>query len=114
MELAVRHIKGKGRGVVALRDFGLGELVEVCPIIAFFRPRNLPKELESFPYGWEGGWLAIPGGHGCLYNHSYHPNTEIENDHEQRTVVFTATKPIKRGDEVTFNYNVPLDFEVVE
>ena len=44
-------------------------------------------------------------GFGSLYNHSYEPNAKYVRRVSKRVVEFVAIKDIKKGQEITVNYN---------
>ncbi|PJE76536.1 hypothetical protein COV05_04170 [Candidatus Uhrbacteria bacterium CG10_big_fil_rev_8_21_14_0_10_48_16] len=40
-----------------------------------------------------------------LYNHSYEPNAKYDKDFVNNRIVFTSVKTVKKGEEITVNYN---------
>jgi SET domain-containing protein len=64
--------------------------------------------------------VASSRGHGEFFNHSYTPNARYKHDYDHKTIVFSTIKDIKKGDEITVNYNCqpidqsPLWFTVTE
>ena len=107
--LKVRKTKNKGRGVFATKRFKKGEIIEVCPVIIF-----TPKEykflektvLDKYMFAWKTKRDAcIPLGYGLVYNHSYSPNAIYGWEHKKKIIFLKALKIIKRGEEVTINYN---------
>jgi len=48
-------------------------------------------------------WI-IPAGNALTYNHSFEENCKSYHDTENRLLVFQATKDIKQGEEVLWNY----------
>ncbi len=122
--LAVVHFPGKGRGVVALRSFAEGELLERAPVIAV-PAREVPSlsatTLSRYYYEWgpQDDCAAIPLGFGALYNHSFEPNTRYEFCEDERVIQYLALRAIDAGEELTINYNnlgdfadSPLSFDV--
>lgn len=109
-EVEVRNItKNKGRGVFALKNFKKGEIVETCPII-----RMTPAErkhcantiLDCYMYPWRSTRSAsLVLGYGSIYNHSFAPNADWKQNFKTRTMVYRAIRAIKKGEEVTVNYN---------
>lgn len=122
--IAVKDVKGKGRGVFALRDFKKGEMIEICPVLVIPGRHSeliLSTKLDHYAFDWDGDDdLALLLGYGMIYNHSYSPNAKILHDIGKRHSEITAIKPVKKGEEILVNYNgtpkdkSPLWFDVVE
>ncbi|MES2355907.1 MAG: SET domain-containing protein-lysine N-methyltransferase [Pseudomonadota bacterium] len=102
----------KGRGVFALRDFFVGEVVEECPVILFNLPFSaLPEALKKSVFSW--GVLvsamkdsfALALGFGSLYNHDNPATMRYDADSNNLTLKFIAVRKIKAGEELTINYN---------
>lgn len=119
-KLVVKAVPGKGRGVFATEDIAAGEVFEVCPAIPISREdyRHIaPTVLDQYLFQWREGDaepypLALVLGYGSLYNHSSKPNAEIEQIFDRNVVVFTAKTPIRAGEEICFDYECPIWFEV--
>ncbi len=101
--------KTKGRGVFALKNFKQGEIIEKCPVI-----NVTPKErkhcektiLAYYIYPWrstQSGSIVL--GYGSIYNHSFSPNADWKQNFKEENMVYRAIKPIKKGEEITVNYN---------
>ena len=114
-----------GRGVFAERDYEAGEVIESSPVIVIPASdwEHLEKtELFNYCYAWGErlDQMAIALGYGSLYNHSYAPNARYLRRCDDRLIDFVALRPIRRGEEVTINYNGaancrdPLWFPVAE
>lgn len=101
--------KGKDRGVFALKNFKSGEIVESCPVIWLTpkeRKRCKGTILEHYIYPWRStrsGSMVL--GYGSIYNHSFKPNADWKQNFTLGTMVYRAIRPIKRGEEITVNYN---------
>lgn len=95
-----------GRGVFALRDIKSGEIIEVAPILVleftdFIDTRwNLLFEY----YFWMDEYVALALGFASLYNHSTDANCQYKLNTEDKTIIFTAIKDIKKDEEILFNY----------
>lgn len=121
--VCVKRVKGKGRGVFALRDIAKGTLIECVPVVLM--------PLVHIKGGIDNSWLskcafvwrtkehvALPLGYGPIYNHSYSPNADYfwGSGLEMR---YEAIRDIKEGDEICINYNgdpkdrTDVGFEVV-
>ena len=123
-KLKVVVIAGKGRGVVAGRDLGAGELIEIAPVIvvaAAGKEILAATVIDQYGYDWfpDGTGLAIALGYGSLYNHSFAPNAVYKKDFDGSNLEYTALIDIKAGTEILVNYNgdpadqTPLWFDVV-
>jgi SET domain-containing protein len=105
--------KGHSRGVFAKVDIRKGEVIEVCPVIAI--PKKETKLIDkTFLNNYYFLWgrvnqPAIALGYGSLYNHSYDPNAEHDENIKKMTLTFTARRNIKKGEEITHNYNGEAD-----
>jgi SET domain-containing protein len=122
--IAIATFPGKGRGVVAQRQFRAGETIERPPVIVIPREQvALIREtkLASYYYEWgdDDDQGAIALGYGSLYNHSYEPNARFEFHEDQDCLEFIALRDIERGEEITINYNNleesasdPVNFDV--
>ncbi len=111
--IEIRKTSKKGRGVFAAKSFKKGELVETCPVIGLSTKerKHLEKtQLGHYIYPWKstrGASLVL--GFGSLYNHSFSPNADWKQNFKTQSMVFRAIKPIKKGKEITVNYNSEPD-----
>lgn len=121
----IRRVPSKDRAIFATRNFEAGEIIEDCPVI------NLtPKErkhcektiLAYYIYPWRStrsGSVVL--GYGSLINHSFTPNTDWKQNFKTQKMTYRALRQIKKGEEITVNYNgepddlTPIDwFEVLK
>ncbi|MEZ4669909.1 MAG: SET domain-containing protein [Anaerolineae bacterium] len=96
------------RGLLATRDIAAGELVERCPMVLIPVTQEDALEatvLANYYFLWTDEDYAMALGYGSLMNHSYNANMVFERDFENSTMIFRAAKAIKRGEELTINYN---------
>lgn len=105
----VKDTDHKGRGVFAVKTFKEGEIIETCPVI-YISPKertHLEKTiLAYYIYPWTSTRCGIMVlGYGSIYNHSFTPNATWTQDFKEKTMVYRATKTIKRGEEILVNYN---------
>jgi uncharacterized protein len=122
--IIVRRVARKGRGVFAAHDFKVGEVIENCPVLIFTpkERKHLEKTLLNYYiYPWKstrGASLIL--GFGSIYNHSYFPNADWKQNFKTQSMVYRAISPIKKGEEITVNYNgepdeqTPIDWFEVE
>lgn len=119
----LKTTRKKGRGVFAVRDFRTGEIVETCPVIPLSPKERKHCEktiLNYYIYPWKSlKSAAVVLGNGSIYNHSFTPNTDWKQNFKTNSMIYKAIKPIKKGEEITVNYNgepdddTPIDwFEV--
>ncbi|MGH9282512.1 MAG: SET domain-containing protein-lysine N-methyltransferase [Acidimicrobiales bacterium] len=117
------RVPGKGRGVLAGRDFAEGEVVDAAHVVvvpAREWPMLKQTAMRRFCFVWDddAGSVAVALGRASLFNHSYSPNVESEKRVKDRLIVFSALRDIEAGEELTLNYNGdvhcldPVGFEV--
>ena len=107
--IEVRRTKNKGRGVFALKNFKKGEIIENCPVININSKERKKCEgtiLAYYIYPWRStrsGSIVL--GFGSIYNHSFDPNADWKQNFKTEKMVYRAIRPIKKGEEITVNYN---------
>src|SRR5512146_1089825 len=122
-KVAIKRFPKKGRGVFALKNFKVGEIIENAPVLTFSpkERKHLEKTLLNYyVYPWRSTRsAALALGYGSIYNHSYNPNADWKQNFKTMSMVYRAVRPIKKGEEITVNYNgepddkTPIDwFEV--
>ncbi len=122
--IEVRRTTKKGRGVFASKDFRQGEIIEKCPIINITPEERKHCEktvLNYYIYPWRStrsGSVVL--GNGSIYNHSFNPNADWKQNFKEENMIYRALENIKKGDEITVNYNgepddpTPIDWFEVE
>jgi uncharacterized protein len=110
--IAQSLINKAGRGVFAAQDIEEQEIIESCPVIEMSLEdshRLKETQLKNYYFMWGPGEekerVAICLGFGSMYNHSYKPNATYSKKLADHVIEFVAIKPIKKGEEVTVNYN---------
>lgn len=122
-KVAIKRFPRKGRGVFALKNFKKGEVIENAPVLTFnIKGRKYLEKtlLNYYIYPWRSvRGAALVLGYGSIYNHSFNPNADWKQNFKTMSMVYRAVRPIKKGDEITVNYNgepddsTPIDwFEV--
>lgn len=108
--LLITHSDIHGRGVFTTKDIGIGEIIEICPVIVM--PVNQVALIHAtklhdyyFLWGENEKKCAIVLGYGSIYNHSYDPNAEYYPNYEEGTLSVFCFKDIEAGEEITVNYN---------
>lgn len=102
-----------GRGVFAKQTIKKNELIERCPVIVFKgkEVQEMKKTtLKNYYFIWHkpkkiATKIALCLGFGSLYNHSYNPNATYKKELVRNYVDFKSIKEIKKGEEITINYN---------
>lgn len=105
----VRRVPGKGLGIFATINIKPGEVVESCPIIVLNSKerKDANKTILAYyiyPYRSERTG-AVVLGYGSLINHSYSANCNWDLDFQSNKMVFKAVLPVRKGEEITVNYN---------
>ena|ERR1700690_2072589 len=111
------------RGILAARDIKKGEIIERCPLILYptYMDGSLEKTvLSKFYFEWTKKYSCIALGYGSLINHSFTPNAKYKHDYKRKVLVFHAIADIKKGEEISVNYNwdpndhTPIDRYLVD
>lgn len=107
--LAIAPSKG-GRGVFTTKNIPAGTVVEISPVIVFTNKERLAIEkTKLFDYIFEWGVTRKKGclalGYVSLYNHEYTSNCDYEMDFDNNLMTIRTVKPIKKGEELSINYN---------
>ena len=91
-----------GRGVFANRNFAVGEVIEVCPLVEDKRS-NISGRLADYLFDSSNkGQSYLPFGYCAVVNHSFKPNAvwKIEDDR----MIMLCIKEIKAGEEIFHSY----------
>jgi uncharacterized protein len=115
-----RVIPDKGRGVVALRDCAAGTELERSPVIPVPETDLLVREngltvFDQYLLYWSDDparTVAMGCGLLMIYNHSRTPNVEFHTGPEPDTMSVFALRDIAAGEELLYDYDVPLWFVV--
>ena len=100
-----------GRGAFAGRSYAAGEVVETAPVILLDFPiKELSLPVQRVVFNWaklcdapENYALVL--GLGSIYNHADQPNLRYSADPDNQTMVYTAVREIKKGEQLTVSYN---------
>jgi uncharacterized protein len=113
IEIRKSRIKNAGRGVFALSDIKMGELIEICPII-IFSDKDFPHlektALLGYVFEYTGKSTMLALGYGSLYNHHNVPNAKYElveqesMKEQDNELHISALKPIGKNEEIYINY----------
>jgi SET domain len=106
--LIVRNVPGKGRCVFAARDIAKGALVLADPIILVPGDESDHTDLTvvgRYVFQWnDEDDLAVVLGLGSLINHGLPENVALVSNYAEMTMEFYATRDIKAGDELVYDY----------
>jgi len=108
MDLYLLQHEIKGRCVYAKRDFEVGELLEICPVIVIPHRELVYLDktvLYDYYFIWNENDAAIALGYGSLYNHSTCPNARYETYYDDGYIHFIAAQYIAAHTEILVNYN---------
>ena len=108
--LYVGDTTGKGRGVFTHERIPANTVIEIAPVIVMELSdrEHLDKTLLHdyiFEWGKEKDKCCMALGLIPIYNHSYKSNCEYFMDFEDDTILVKTVKSIKKGEELTINYN---------
>jgi SET domain-containing protein len=109
----VQESPGKGRGVFAAQDISAGTVVSVAHSIPFPTDalEGTPIEHHAFDYEQDNQDCIVLGVQQ-LMNHADAPNCRCEWEvvDGQRVHKVCTVRDVKAGEELTFDYEVPLWF----
>ena len=95
-----------GRGAFATKDIKKGEVVEACPIIIEKRS-NVPyhSTIDNYVFSTKNkDELAVAFGYCSMFNHRNDPSVTWKMDEDNKKLVLTALKDIKKGEELFVSY----------
>jgi SET domain-containing protein len=108
--LYIDKSNGKGRGVFTREKIAADVIIEKSPVIVMGAEDRilLDKTLLHnyiFEWGINKDQCCMALGFVPVYNHSYKSNCEYFMDYEEETIQIKTICPVKRGEELTINYN---------
>jgi len=118
LKVSVVRIPGKGRGVIATQAVAAGDTVERSPVLPLALADSECPGLNDYGMAWEENHdNPTPGRESCIglgylsiYNHSDTPNARLEHHYDTDEISVIALRDIVAGEEVTYDYVVPLWF----
>ena len=113
IEVKPAHGK-KGKGAFAKKDIPKGKIIEISHVILIpnLEYENIKKTvLDNYTFIWddpknEGAFHMAFALTICQFmNHSYDPNVIYQFVYRNETIEFMTLRNIKKGEELTINYN---------
>jgi SET domain-containing protein len=105
----------KGRCVIAKKTFRKNETIAVDPVIVLTLKETGKTALNNYTLWWKGrNKVALGLGVSVLINHGKDPNVLFKFDIEDKIVGVFAKRTIKKGEELSVDYKIPLWFDLVE
>lgn len=115
--LYIDKMPNKGKAVFTNEKIAAATIIEISPVIVMrIEDRQHLDKTLLHDYIFEWGKLKdLPTGQAgkcCMalglipiYNHSYKSNCEYFMDFEDDTIFIKTVRSIKKGEELTINYN---------
>ena len=108
--LTIATSPDRGRGVFTTKNIRKGTIVEISPVVVLSTKDRKAIEhtlLHNYIFEWGSTRkkAAMALGYISMYNHSYGSNCEYEMDFDNATMSIRAVKDIKKGEELSINYN---------
>lgn len=108
--IAIKNSPIHGQGVFAKKNCRPGTIIEIAPVILLSQAeRELLRHTLLFGYYFvvddPDYAIAMGLGTSSLFNHSHEANAEYSISIEDQAITISACKPIRKGEEITLNYN---------
>jgi len=124
-DLYIDLTEKKGKGIFTSVQLEAGIIIEISPVIVMDQKdrEHLDKTLLHdyiFEWGNQKELCCMALGFIPMYNHSYSSNCEYFMDFKEDSIFIKTVRAIKKGEEITINYNgdwddkTPLWFDVIE
>ncbi|MGX5817433.1 SET domain-containing protein [Chitinophaga lutea] len=108
--LYIQKTKEKGRGVFTKEPIPAGTEIECSPVLVLSNGDTQvvdQTKLHNYIFLWgvRETRSCVALGYCSIYNHAYNPNCEYEMDFEKETMAIRTRRDIKKGEELSINYN---------
>ena len=115
-KLAVASVDGKGRCVFAREAITKGSIVTADPVALIPKSHvdalaKAGSPFAAYPFAWTPHTHAVPLGLTSLANHSDEPNCHVSRNIDRKVLGLIAKRDIDPGEEITYDYKVPLWFD---
>jgi SET domain-containing protein len=97
--------KINGRGVIALKNYKKGDIIEICPCI-YDDISNFSGKMKDYLFKYDDKTALVAFGYCSMYNHSDDYNALWKIISNEKIQVY-ATKDINDGDEIFISYGDP-------
>lgn len=112
--LEIKLTKTMGRGVFAAKNIKAGTVVNVSETLVVKKSGIGSKcVLLDYFYDFDRNNFLLALGYGSLFNHSKTPNIEVARIEvgKRHLLEYTALMPIKKGEQLFFNYAMPNEYD---
>ena len=114
--LYIELTEKKGKGVFTAAAIPENIVVELSPVIVMKKEDRIHLDqtlLHDYIFEWgaEKDKCCMALGFIPIYNHSYKSNCEYFMDFDEETIFVKTVRAIKKGEELTINYNGDWDDE---
>ena len=99
-------LEGAGSGVFATKDFLVGDIVEVAPILPIPIKDTADNILKDYVFMYDGSYYGMALAYGGMYNHQNDPNLNYTYTDDKKFMIYKANKNIKTGDELFVSYGL--------
>ena len=108
--LYIELTEKKGKGVFTTEVIPENVVVELSPVIVMKKEDRIHLDqtlLHDYIFEWgaEKDKCCMALGFIPIYNHSYKSNCEYFMDFDEETIFVKTVRAIKKGEELTINYN---------
>ena len=109
--------RNKGRGVFARRNLPKGVVIEISPVVTLDK-KSIPDNgdpPDGYALEWDlekkGQEYCMPLGYVMMYNHSSKPNIALACDYRKYEISVVTLHPVKKGEELRWDYNCEVWFD---
>lgn len=115
--IKLRKTKKFGRGLYATKNIKKGQVVELSPVIPLtgWEHDHLKSTvMNTYVFEWDSDGAALALGFGSLFNHSQDCNVTYDSLLKSKQIKFTATRNIKKGEQLLINYGYEPEYGIAE
>lgn len=110
-KLEIRKSPIHGLGVFAKNSIKKGEVIAKSHVVLLHHNEQLPELLATLEFPWSDEYYALClSDMGSFFNHTKEASAAVvEQNKEEQTQTFAATRDIEKGEEVMIYYNDDFD-----
>ncbi len=104
--------ENKGWGMFTNKKINSNTIIEISPVIVMSaKEKKLLDQttLYNYIFDWTDEQCCMAMGFVPIYNHEQPSNCEYFQDYENNTIMIKTVRAIKKGEELTINYNGDFD-----